>query len=387
MRRAAWILAAFLLLAGCGQTEKPPGEDAAGAAQEEIISGTRTAEGEGDFSIQPAVLEGEGLSPDGRFQARVEGVNEGITAMGLYPSESIQITDAQTGEVLWEGDGFYEQSILWSPEGGFAALARSARTWCSVTVIETENWSEWEFTLPDGSSIPEYTFLPDDVPWGEWVSEGSLELTIGRGGDAGSQSVYQCGVWVTDDGVTGESREQTTEVLGSFDFTHDGQPETVERVTLWFPGTTDMEYCELHVLDGEGRVLWEALTGVYHVEETSLYALRLDGQDYLLQYDPFMGQGYCSYQYQIFSLDGGGEPVIYKEDRVEFDVNFGSPDHESYNIPAIAAFLQEVHGYLDGARELVNTLYGEIELGDVDYSDTAALEKALEDYQKEAQIE
>jgi len=374
MRKAAGILAAFLLLAACGQAAEPPEEAVSpGAAQEED-----------DFSIQPAALEGEGLSPDGRFRARAAGHSEGVTSAGLYPAESIQITDAETEAVLWEGDGAYEQSILWSPEGGFAALARSGRTWCSVTVIETENWSEWAFTLPDGSPIPEYTFLPYNEPWGVWQSEGVLELTVGRGGDWGPQSVYRCRVWVTEGGVTGESREQITEVLGSFDFTHDGRPETAERVTLRFPGTADMEYCELHVLDGEGRVIWEALTGAYHVGETSLYALRLDGQDYLLQYDPFMGQGYCNYQYQIFSLDGEGEPVIYKEDRVEFDVNFGSPDHESFNIPAIAAFLQEVHGYLDGAQELVNTLYGEIELGDVDYSDAAALETALEDYRKEA---
>lgn len=33
------------------------------------------------------------------------------------------------------------------------------------------------------------------------------------------------------------------------------------------------------------------------------------------------------------------------------------------------------------AQELVNTVRNEIDLGSVDYSDAAALEKALEDYQ------
>jgi len=67
---------------------------------------------------------------------------------------------------------------------------------------------------------------------------------------------------------------------------------------------------------------------------------------------------------------------------VEFDINFGSPLHESFDVKLIAAFLREVHGWLDGAQELVNTLSGEIDLGDVDYSDTAVLEKALEGFRE-----
>lgn len=380
MRRRLWVLVMMLLLlAACGQAEAPdlPGAEEAGVPAETVVP-------EEDGSIQPAVLEGEALSPDGRFLARVEGHRESVTAMGLYPADKVQITDAKSGEVLWEGDGFYEQSVLWSPEGGFAALARTARTWCSITIIETENWTRWEFTLPDGSPIPEYTFLPDGELWGVWRSEGSLDLTIGRGGDTGEQTLYQCSVWTNSGGVTGESREKTLETLGSWDFTHDGQLETVELETVWFPGETGTarDYSTLRVLDEE-EVLWEDIAAVQHAGENSLYALRMDGEDYLLQYVPSMGQGYGSYQYRVFSLDGAGEPVIYWEKHVEFDINFLSPNHERFDVPEIATFLREVHGYLDQAQELVNTVWDEIDLGNVDYSDAAALEKALEDYQKE----
>lgn len=75
--------------------------------------------------------------------------------------------------------------------------------------------------------------------------------------------------------------------------------------------------------------------------------------------------------------------MIYRENLVEFDINFLSPIHEDFDIPAIVAFLQECHGYLDQARELVNTTWDEIDLGNVDYSDAAALENALKNYQKE----
>ena len=207
-------------------------------------------------------------------------------------------------------------------------------------------------------------------------------MTIGRGGDAGEQSFYQCDVWVNQDGVTGESRERTLKTLGSWDFTHDGQPETVELEMLLFPGGEAPEYLELRVLDGE-KVLWKDTASAHHAGESSFYALQLDGRDYLLQYVPSMGQGCCSYQYRIFSLDGAGEAVIFRENHVEFDINFGSPDHESFDIPEIAAFLREVHGYLDQGQELINTLWGEIDLGNVDYSDVTTLEQALKRFQKE----
>lgn len=377
MKKLLGLLALLLLLAACGQAEAPDLPMA-----EETETPEETVVPEEDGSIQPAVLEGEALSPDRRFLAQVEGHRESVTAMGLYPADKVQITDAKTGEVLWEGDGFYEQSILWSPEGGFLALARTARTWNAITIFETENWTSWDFTLPDGNPIPEYTFLPED--WGAWQSENSMDLTIGRGGDAGEQTLYQCRVWTNSGGVTGESREKTLETLGSWDFTYDGQPETVVLETVWFPGETGTarDYSTLRVLDEE-EVLWEDIAAVQHAGENSLYALRMDGEDYLLQYVPSMGQGYGSYQYRIFSLDGAGEPVIYREKHVEFDINFGSPLHESFDIPKIAAFLQEVHGYLDQAQELVNTIWDEIDLGNVDYSDASALKKALEDYQKE----
>lgn len=382
MRRLAGIFALLALLAACGQMEltKPPSEE-----REVPVEAEAPTEVPESGTLQSAVLEGEALSPDGRFLARIEGSGEDFCDMGFPPAERLEITDAKTGEVLWTGSGSYRQSILWSPESGFAAVAQTSAKHCFISVIGTESWTAWVVTLPDGSGIQTSTVLPEYEPWCVWRSEGCLDLSLGWNWKPTPQQFYQCVVWESGGGfMTGESRERTYEYLGRYDFNHDGELERVELETVWVPGKTGTgrDYSILRVLDGEA-VLWEDYAAVQHAGENSLWALRLDGEFYLLQYIPGMGQGYGSYQYRIFSLDAMGEPVICRENHVEFDINFGSPMHESFDIPEIAAFLREVHGYLDGARELVNTTWGEIDLGNVDYSDTAALEEALKDFQAE----
>lgn len=373
MKRLAGILALLTLLAACGQsTEEQPPEDPDN--YKALIAATPVAQ-----------VEGETVSPDGRFEVRAEGAS-GLYVSGVQPPEYLRIVDRETGEVLWQERGWLWQSALWRGDSGMVALAWSARTWNAITVIETENWTSWDFTLPDGSPIPEYTFLPYDEPWGVWRSANSLDVTVGRGGDTGEKRFYRCIFKMEDGQVTGDTREVSREILlDTCDFDHDGATETVELTTIWYPESTgeDVEWYEIRVLDGENWVLWEDSADYSHAGGKSLYALTLDDRDYLLQYSPYMGQGYCTYQYQIFSLDRAREPVVYREDSVEFDINFGSPIHSSFDIPAIAAFLKDVHGYLDNARELINTHWGEIiDLGDVGYSDIAAMEKALKDFQR-----
>lgn len=96
-----------LLLAGCGQMETEEEAD----DYEALIAAAPVSQ-----------VEGEAVSPDGRFEVRAEGAG-GSYISGVQPPELLQIVDRETGEVLWQDQGWLSQSVLWSPEGGFLALA------------------------------------------------------------------------------------------------------------------------------------------------------------------------------------------------------------------------------------------------------------------------
>lgn len=71
----------------------------------------------------------------------------------------------------------------------------------------------------------------------------------------------------------------------------------------------------------------------------------MDGEDYLLDYDPAMYQGCGDYHYSLFTMaDNRPTPVQWND--VSFDLAFGSPPHRDFDAEAVAAFLEEVNGLL-----------------------------------------
>ena len=122
---------------------------AAKTAYEELLANTPVAE-----------LEGNTVSPDGRLEILTIGKSD-LYVSGVVVPEAIQIRDRKTGAVKWADQGYLWQSVSWSPENNLVALAYGGRNWTEVKIISTAYWTSWEFALPDGSPIPEYTFLSE----------------------------------------------------------------------------------------------------------------------------------------------------------------------------------------------------------------------------------
>lgn len=148
----------------------------------------------------------------------------------------------------------------------------------------------------------------------------------------------------------------------SYDFNHNGTAEvltltsgdadTIEDATYWTMTLTE-----------NGQELWHFTAGVAHVGWGSIFAVEIDDKDYLMYYSPHMNQGYAGYNYHIFSLDTQNKEVIKQKNSVSFDINFGSPLHESFDPAAIAQFMQEVEALLEKSTLLFSTEGGTLQLG------------------------
>lgn len=132
------------------------------------------------------------------------------------------------------------------------------------------------------------------------------------------------------------------------DLNRDGEPEDL----LLMATEDQMEY-GLGVFQGEDP-LWKGYAATAHVGWNAYFLTVLDGEDYLLWYQPYMGQGVYGYQYRLFYLENG-EEVIAQEGAVSFDINFGSSTHSEFDPQAIAVFMDEVNALLKNSVQLLNT--------------------------------
>lgn len=142
--------------------------------------------------------------------------------------------------------------------------------------------------------------------------------------------------------------EQTQPLPGEYDMNHNGTPE---HFTLTHNPCSD-EYT-LSLLEAD-REIWRGSAHMSHAGWNSLFAAKHNGQDYLLQYNPYMSTGIATYQYKLFSLDENGNELLLQSDEVEFDVNFGGA-HQSFDPKRIADFLEEVHALLQDSQLLLST--------------------------------
>lgn len=168
-----------------------------------------------------------------------------------------------------------------------------------------------------------------------------------------------------DEGMDGEENADDADMEGGADDAESPDilpAEELPETDLNRNGISE-KLCFVEAYDGEGQRLeaveegerlWSE-SGPYYAYsfQDAVFLYRLNGEDYLLDYDPAMYQGCGDYHYSLFTMeDNRPTPVQWND--VSFDLAFGSPTHRDFDAEAIAAFLEEVNGLLADSTLLIN---------------------------------
>ena len=307
-------------------------------------------------------VEGNAISPDGRYQLRqtdAGGDGEAVPSM-----ETVQLVSADTGEVLWEESGDYETSALWSPEGTYVALSQRQRACGSVTVVETETFTSRQVPLPVDVESAEYAWISAE----EWVDSDTLRIRCRDTREGGEGTLYRWSLCPEGELQAGTFLKETTEILpGNYDFDHDGVPEITELVTVGGPGGRSVAWYELHIASGTGtadapRPLFDGTLALQHPGWGSFIAVTKEEEDNFLMFAPVMYQGFADYRYELVSFRADGSADLLDSGGVSFDLSFGREGHQ-FDAEAIAGFFWKLRGILQNSTVLMSTENGELQTG------------------------
>ena len=307
-------------------------------------------------------VEGNAISPDGRYQLRqtdAGGDGEAVPSM-----ETVQLVSADTGEVLWEESGDYETSALWSPEGTYVALSQRQRACGSVTVVETETFTSRQVPLPEDVRSAEYAWISAE----EWVDSDTLRIRCRDTREGGEGTRYRWSLCPEGELQAGTFLKETTEILpGNYDFNHDGVPEITELVTEGEPSGGSVAWYELHIAGGAGaadapKPLFDGTLALQHPGWGSFIAVTMEGEDNFLMFAPVMYQGFADYRYELVSFRADGSADLLDSGGVSFDLSFGREGHQ-FDAEAIAGFFWKLRGILQNSTVLMSTENGEFQTG------------------------
>lgn len=307
-------------------------------------------------------VEGNAISPDGRYQLRqtdAGGDGEAVPSM-----ETVQLVNAGTGEILWEESGDYETSALWSPKGTYVALSQRQRACGSVTVVETETFTSRQVPLPEDVRSAEYAWISAE----EWVDSDTLRIRCRDTREGGEGTLYRWSLCPEGELQAGTFLKETTEILpGNYDFDHDGVPEITELVTVGEPSGGSVAWYELHIAGGAGaadapRPFFDGTLALQHPGWGSFIAVTKEEEDNFLMFAPVMYQGFADYRYELVSFRADGSADLLDSGGVSFDLSFGREGHQ-FDAEAIAGFFWKLRGILQNSTVLMSTENGEFQTG------------------------
>ncbi len=110
----------------------------------------------------------------------------------------------------------------------------------------------------------------------------------------------------------------------------------------------------LSICNENGKEIWSDELSTSHAGWGSLFLCKMDDKQYLLDYNPYINQGYATYRYTLFTLEDGKEKV-YRNNSLEFDIN----GIAELNPPKMVVFADEVNELLRKSVLLLSTEGGE----------------------------
>ncbi len=157
-----------------------------------------------------------------------------------------------------------------------------------------------------------------------------------------------------------EEQEQVIPTLlmefGGADLDHDGTNEKF-RIDEVIQG----QVYQLDVVKEDGSIIWSEEAATPHVGWNSVFLCELDGEAYLLRYNPTMYQGEAAYYYELFWVENG-EPKTVESNSLTFSTNPNwLPDAEKRE--EMMAFEERINELLSNSVVLLSTEDGGLEYG------------------------
>ena len=144
--------------------------------------------------------------------------------------------------------------------------------------------------------------------------------------------------------ITGDGIEDKIKINWSFD--------------VLFP--TEKEVNVVEVVSGAtGKVIYSMGNdeiNTVHVGYNSVYLYHGKKQDYLLNWNPYMGQNHGTYQYEIFYVDDQGKKYKIEKE----GIGFYTLDMNESDIQEYETFMKKVNKRLKKSDILISTLDGEV---------------------------
>ena len=215
-------------------------------------------------------------------------------------------------------------------------------------------WSSLYLALPSADGAPAERLTIDfireyDAPGG---TKATYTLNIGTRDDSKSYKVLSGQDEIEE--FLAYLRGDASTLLAATDFDGDGTEDEI-FFTEVEPGQIYRIYAE-----SNGSERWSAELGLAHVGWDSYFLYRNGDTSAILRYNPAMFQGFCDYDYELFTIGADGRNLLMQRS-VEFDAN---PDSDDPWPPDAQVFADEVNALLEKSTLLISTLDGELHLED-----------------------